>query len=390
MLDKPLGQIGLADLRELITDKVREGKTIDYKQAMYLLDDVQVRDKQREELLKDVSSFANTVGGHLIIGMAEVDQIPTAILGVPIIDLDKEKNRLDQLIAQWLEPRINYDIHPIEVEPGKYVLVIRISQSLVSPHRVIYQRQFGQFWARNSTGAYPMDTSELRRAFNLSETIFEQIKGFRKQRVRLITEGEMPVQITQGPALALHLIPLSAFSSRVDFSLETLKRNAHNLFALNAQDRRDRVNIDGLVISAAIRRAYTQIFRNGVIEAVLSGISRSISEGKITALNIATIQQALLSALPNYLQFFQGLGIHAPISCFITLTQMKGIVLLLEGNYVETPPIDRATLYLPEATIEDLAIDARGFLRPLFDMIWNAAGWDESYDVTINGTTRWK
>ena len=202
MLDKPLDQIGIADLQELIADMVREGKSIDYKQAMYRLDDPddKVRDRQREELLKDVSSFANTIGGHLIIGMSEDDQIPMSVIGVPIDDLDKEKNRVDQLIAQWLEPRISYDIHSIEVEPGKHVLVIRLPQSLVSPHRVVYQRQFGQFWARNSTGAYAMDTSELRRAFTLSETLIEQIKGFRKERVHLIMEGETPAPTVPGPA----------------------------------------------------------------------------------------------------------------------------------------------------------------------------------------------
>lgn len=211
MLDKPLDQIELADLQELIADKVQEGKSIDYKQAMYRLDspNPEDKDKQREEFLKDVSSFANTIGGYLIIGMAEDKGIPTAISGVPLDDPDKEKNRLHQLIEQWLEPRISCGIHAIEVQPKQYVLVIRVQQSLVSPHRVVYQKQFGQFWARNSAGAYRMDTSELRRAFTLSETIFEQIKAFRKERVRLIMAGETPVPMDATSKAILHLIPLA-------------------------------------------------------------------------------------------------------------------------------------------------------------------------------------
>ncbi len=391
MLDKPLDQIELADLQELIADKVQEGKSIDYKQAMYRLDspNPEDKDKQREEFLKDVSSFANTIGGYLIIGMAEDKGIPTAISGVPLDDPDKEKNRLHQLIEQWLEPRISCGIHAIEVQPKQYVLVIRVQQSLVSPHRVVYQKQFGQFWARNSAGAYRMDTSELRRAFTLSETIFEQIKAFRKERVRLIMAGETPVPMDATSKAILHLIPLSAFSTRVDFSVDALKNKARNLFALSAQDRRDRVNIDGLVISAAISRTYTQLFRNGVIEAVLSNVTRPISGGQTTILCIGTIQEALLASLLTYLQSLHGLGIHDPVWCFLTLTRMKGVVIRVEGSYVEMPPIDREILYLPETMIDDLSVEALTVLKPLFDMIWNAAGFEESLNVTMNGTRRW-
>jgi hypothetical protein len=393
MLDKPLGQIGLADLRELITDKVREGKTIDYKQAMYLLDhaDAQVRDKQREELLKDVSSFANTIGGHLIIGMAEDDQIPTAILGVPIADLDNEKNRLDQLIAQWLEPRISYDIHPIEVELGKYVLVIRVPQSLVSPHRVVYQKQFGQFYARNSTGAYQMDTSELRRAFNLSETIFEKIKGFRKERVRLIMEGETPVPIVPGPVLAMHLLPLSAFATRADFSVDTLKNKSSSLYPLDAQDRRCRINIDGVVIDSMAKRSYIQLFRIGMIEAVLSNVVYSTAgDNPGRWLKIGPIQDALLGMVSICLQTYRGLGVHPPIWLFLTLTQMKDVGIMSDSSFYEPRTIDRDLLYLPEALIDDLSMDALTVLRPQFDMIWNAASWDASWKSTPAGLRRWE
>ena len=89
-------------------------------------------DKQREEFLeKDTSSFANTVGGHLIVGMAAEAGVPTDIVGATIDDPDNEKSRLHQLADEWLEPRISFDIQAIATaEPHKHVLVIRILQSL--------------------------------------------------------------------------------------------------------------------------------------------------------------------------------------------------------------------------------------------------------------------
>jgi hypothetical protein len=396
MLDKPLEQIGIADLQQLIADNVQEGKAIDYKRVMYRLDSrksldspkTDDKDVQREEFLKDVSSFANTIGGHLIIGMAEEKSIPTDILGVPLENHETEILRLHELIDQWIEPRISCSIYAVETEPGKYVLVVRVPQSLVSPHRVVYQNRFGQFWARNSKGAYAMDTSELRRAFTLSETLFEQIKEFRRERTRLVLNGETPVQIADGAALILHLIPLDSFAARLDFSVDILKRNSSHIFALKALGRAQRVNIDGIVISpggGTIQSGYTQIFRNGVIEAVLGNITKPINNGQGMLLTIGIIQTALLNSLGEYLQPFQGLGIRPPVWCFLTLTRVKGAGIQSDADFEEKLPIDRDNLYLPEVLLDDLSVNITKVLRPLFDMIWNAAGWEKSWNVTPDG-----
>ena len=169
MLDKPLKDIKLADLQELIVERVQEGKDIEYKKEMYLLDhpDPKSQNHQKEELLKDVSSFANTIGGHLIIGMAEDNKIPTDIPGLDIAERKRQEGRLHQIIARGLYPRISYDIFPVDVDAAKYALVIRVAQSFDSPHRVVYPNPFGQFYYRTSTGAQQMDTSELRRALRL-------------------------------------------------------------------------------------------------------------------------------------------------------------------------------------------------------------------------------
>ncbi len=66
--------ISESDLTNLISSGVPEGVLTDYKKAMYGGNDADVK-----EFLKDVSSFANTSGGHLIIGMDEAAGVPTVI-----------------------------------------------------------------------------------------------------------------------------------------------------------------------------------------------------------------------------------------------------------------------------------------------------------------------
>ncbi len=63
---RPLERWEEADLQELIDEAVPEGVTLDYKQAQEVLSA-----KSRREAAKDVSAFANTMGGRIIIGLTE-------------------------------------------------------------------------------------------------------------------------------------------------------------------------------------------------------------------------------------------------------------------------------------------------------------------------------
>jgi len=209
VIDKPLRQITYADIDQFVREQWPEGKTVDYKRDTY-----GNRDEDKKELLKDVSSFANTQGGDILIGVDEDKGLPTSIPGVAVPDIDKEKLRLEEIIRRGLEPRIDFGLHHVTTPTSTTVIVIRVQESLLLPHRVVFQGKPGEFWARSSAGRYSMDTDELRRAFTLSATIYDQIKAFRRERVAQVTKGETPVPVAPGAKLILHLIPVASFRSR--------------------------------------------------------------------------------------------------------------------------------------------------------------------------------
>jgi hypothetical protein len=63
-LSKPLDAIAESDIQSLVDNKVAEAKIIEYKSVL-----PGASDGDKREFLSDVSSFANTIGGHLIYGV---------------------------------------------------------------------------------------------------------------------------------------------------------------------------------------------------------------------------------------------------------------------------------------------------------------------------------
>src|SRR6266516_6289681 len=95
-----LERVTEADLLSLIEDRVAEGILYEYKREAY----ERSADGKRE-LLKDVTSFGNTSGGHIIIGMVETGGLPESLVGIDG-DLDREKQRLENLCRDCIEPRL--------------------------------------------------------------------------------------------------------------------------------------------------------------------------------------------------------------------------------------------------------------------------------------------
>src|SRR5579871_5907272 len=89
------------DLVGQISAGVPEGILIDYKREQYGRSDADVK-----EFLKDISSFANTSGGHLIIGIDETGGVPTKIIALND-DPDQDLQRLESLARDGIEPRIS-------------------------------------------------------------------------------------------------------------------------------------------------------------------------------------------------------------------------------------------------------------------------------------------
>jgi predicted HTH transcriptional regulator len=80
-----------------------ETKTLEHKQAMPA---GKRHEDPRVAFLAAVSAFANTGGGHLLIGIEATDGVASAIPGIVIPDVDAELLRLSNMLKDSIEPRL--------------------------------------------------------------------------------------------------------------------------------------------------------------------------------------------------------------------------------------------------------------------------------------------
>lgn len=377
--------ISEADLREQITAGVPEGILVDYKRDMYGTTDAEVK-----EFLKDVSSFANSSGGHLIVGVDEVSGIPTGI--VPLTgDSDRDLQRLENLARDGLEPRISgIRMKALPITGGGYVLILRVPKSWNPPHRVS-ARNTNRIYGRNSAGAYEFSVEELRVVFTSAATALDRVRLFRAERLAKIDAGDAIAPLVQNNGrLVLHLVPASSFGLEKRIDVTRAQSLQELLKPMSSMGYSPRINFDGFsnlchgVDGKCV--SYTQMFRTGAIEAVKVRVTGDKVRGNVWIPTL-TFDRSIFEQLPHYLSALRQLEVPPPIVLMITLQGVRGARLGVEPHPIDDPPpVDRDVLELPEIIIDQYGSEDsyQRAARPAFDALWNTAGYPRSkhFDAT--------
>ena len=382
MITKNVNEITENDLRELIDNSVSENKTLKYKQSL-----PGNSDADKKEFLSDISSFSNASGGDLIYGITEDREkgIPKKLEGLTVENADQVITRLENMIRDGITPRISgIVIQSIKVLKSKVILLIRIPRSWNSPHRVTFKGH-EKFYTRSTTGKYPMDVTELRIAFNLSEKTTERIRRFKEDRISKIFANETPVLFYDNAKTVLHLIPIISFNPAQRYELNKITSHPEKLTPMAHYGFDSRYNLDGFLTYSRDKEeklySYVQLFNNGIIEAVEGRyLSPRYNDGKLLISGIA-YEIKLIESLSIYLSALKELNVELPIIIFLTFVGVKGYFMSVgqgmfksRGEY----EIDRDILLLPEVIIENYDTAPEEILKPCFDAMWNACGFSKS------------
>lgn len=153
-----------ADLESMISGQFQESLHLEYKSSMA----VSKSDKNRAELAKDVSSFANSDGGIIVYGIEEEEHLPIRI------DAGIDHNIHNR---EWFENVIHGNVAPrldgiviaqIPLSSDRSAYAIEIPKSYRGPHQ---ERGYHRYYRRYNFKAEPMEDYEIADVRNRRQIV---------------------------------------------------------------------------------------------------------------------------------------------------------------------------------------------------------------------------
>lgn len=374
-------------LAQLVTDRTSESKTIEFKQALEIFDD-----KQRRELLCDITALANSDGGDIIYGVKEADGVAAELVGLKGFVPDDSLGKIENLLRDGVQPRLSGVIlHCVDLENGNKALIVRVPRSFAAPHMVRHQG-VTRFCGRNSNGKYDLDAFELRSAFLASEGIASRLRSFRLDRINRLISGDLPARFLSESLIVLHVLPVIAARPGRTLSASDLAKVQHSLLLkpMVSNGSRSTFNFDGLLFASKLDSdTYTstvQVFRTGFLESINGatlGLANRQNQDRRQASYIpgSSWEERILEVFGGYLEGLELLGLSGPYAVSVSLLRVKGFYMGVSGKFAHSGfgrEIDRDHLLSEEVLLEDPTRPAEEVLAPIFDQVWNACGWPKS------------
>lgn len=406
---KPLRELTEADLEAMIGDpRFREGQYIDYKREVRT-----ATDTDKEEFIKDVSAFANSFGGLLVVGVKDVNGLPETINGVEpgstgknYPNFDKLITGFQQIINDHTDPRLSgVQIIPVSLKSGKSVLIFDIPKSPLLPHR---NRLDGKFYYRYDSQSREMTTAEIRALMVNGESFVEKVKREVGERVEKIRKGRTPVPLQRGYLeTVLHVIPESSMDARhihdwsdigYEQGIPLLDENTKNPLYLGGihepsvdETRNKRIDETGFWVYGDHRTNenlwYVHLTPGGWLEAVDNGYQyseiRRIRE--INPNNTASYREIrskylcqIIQAIERYRSALSALEIPYPYWVSICLAGASGWSVASLLNGYNSHPISSDRLLPDPVILHGPDTKVGEAIRPIMDHIWQAAGYPKA------------
>ena len=383
LLGKNFDDIDGETIRSLIESGATESVHLEFKKETYGR-----ADNDKKEFLKDISSFANCLGGHLVIGVEEDGGVARALHPLTGLDVDKELLRLEAIVRTGIEPTVvGLRMKRIPVSGGD-VIMVHVSRSHNPPHRVIF-RSTNRYYSRSSTGVYELSMEELRRLFGEQQTIEEQARIFIEERFLRIQAGDaaMPIPVEKGVTV-MHLVPLPDLGAKRRIDIATMIEHRLNFLPMEAMSTSHRINLDGLNIFQVGTDCYgyTQIFRDGSLEATSTDLIVE-RDGK-RFIPSEAFPQIIIESVSAYIDGLRALDVSPPILMGISFLGMSDVELRVDNNWSRLPrPYERETLHLPHAILTEYRDDGNyeSFVAEQMDFLWNAYDFERCFLFDENG-----
>lgn len=382
IFEKPVEEISLDDVEQLVSEGIQEGKQVEYKEYLNL-DDGSADHKTT--LLAEATSFANSDGGHLIVGIPDDDGRPKHAAGFPVNEIDQTIERWANILRRSTDPPLptsSFDISAIPTEENRHLIVVGVDRSWRSPHRVTTN---DRFYARSPSGRFPLDVGEIRQRILQTEHQGETFNEFRNDRIATIAGDGERFDITSSPKFVLHVFSADSLTpgKQIDLSTAELDQDSRPPFL------EDSASFGGLdevysVDSITVTRGstdqkiskYVRTFRGGVIESLTKYVFTSDPKHGSPYLSSDNVRTALENTLPDYINYLQTQDLRPPLYVFASIVGAPEFLIKRDSKEDEYDrvPFGNQVITLPEVTIESYSADPNSAIDELMDLVWNAGG----------------
>jgi hypothetical protein len=395
MIPKPIDDILENDVAALVLAKREEGPQIDFKSWEPRPSD----DKWKNDFCKDVCAFGNAAGGDLVYGMEEVDGVASKLAPFEA-EVDSLSLTLQNLVLERIEPQLHgVRIRPVPCANGGFVLVVRVPRSFSGIHRLKTNKEF---YVRESSSNRALDVPAI--VSRISELLGhrDRVNAFFDRRYSDILAGQYPIELTDGPKLVVHAVPVRDFLDGEQVDYDGAGRQISPPFLTDIGGWNPCRVFDGRMFYASVggtdnsARTSTLLMNSGVIEATCSLRPWNANPEQKTFL-LEEVEASVLRFLAQLVS-----TPHIASACGIPFV-VRVCLLATNGWGADSgqPAADRhaknsarvqqnsAALVLPEVLVESADVDFAHHLHGMFSRAWQAWNYSQSPFYTKNADGRW-
>ena len=372
-------------LHALIDNQAVEDQQLEFKG--YDFTNGKVSDKEKNDLLKEITSLANAEGGLIIIGIDEEGKGVASKfrdVGCSLSDFDGIQLAIQQAMLAKVRPRMyGIKMKAIEVADDKIAIIINVPKSFNRPHAVNDGNK-DNFYIRHSNGVTHMSVDDLRKQFVFSSSFKFEMKNFRQERIGMILGNECIGNLTDGAKVLLHIIPLWSLDYGNNIDIKQIQRDSYSEKAIpiSGSGWEHRYNSDGYCVcgrdwETKTINTYTQVFRNGIIEAVDIRMMNYNGQFKGQVYDWRKTETTVYEAIQRYSDLLQQFNIPKPWYIFISFLNAKGF---RSDNFYSgtTESIDRDLIHATECLWNDDNQTLSNVLKQTLDSLANTFGMSQS------------
>jgi hypothetical protein len=401
-LPSQISKITAQLIGNLVEQRVRESRHLDYKGKYHLTSKNPRLEEERNELRKDATALANADGGHIVVGVEE-EEVAGKRTGYPalapgVADAEDARRAISGALGAGIDPPIRFEVASVAGFPDGPCIVIYVPPSQRRPHRIENTRRIP---IRRGEETTEMDMDQIREMILTADGMWQRADRWLDARYsEIVKQSVLGVPKLKGRENPLPVIVVHVGSR------EALERGAATKLLEDAENQisdwilpggaNHTHTFDGYLLSNGSFQeasAYVIALRSGWIEfaAVLTA-HRSFGDRILGQL---AIEQVVVDRVCRSFSALHRIEFTAPFLVSVALLGVKGV-----GLYNAPHAIDRPELMLERIAFDELPRAAEGdpaggkavrqavakAMRPAFDQLSQAAGLTGSGSFDAAGT----